>query len=55
MLLHAQLLYFDGNVFSAKIPKDLLKFLNENFINYESKLEAFLSQWQDELRKIARN
>lgn len=55
MLLHAQLLYFDENVFSAKIPKDLLKFLSENFIDHESKLEAFLSQWQDELRKIARN
>ncbi|GAB0172826.1 RluA family pseudouridine synthase [Helicobacter trogontum] len=51
MLLHAQLLYFDGNVFSAKIPKDLLKFLEENFIDYESKLEAFLLQWKNELQQ----
>ncbi len=51
MLLHAQLLYFDENVFSAKIPKDLLKFLNENFIDHENKLEAFLSQWKNELQQ----
>lgn len=50
MLLHAKLLYFDGNVFSAKIPKDLLKFLEENFIDYESRLRAFLSQWKSELQ-----
>ncbi len=49
MLLHAKLLYFEGMVFSAKIPKDLLKFLEENFVDYESRLESCLKEWQKEL------
>lgn len=46
MLLHATLLYFDGRVFSAKLPKDLLEFLAKHFENYEEKIEANLSRWQ---------
>ncbi len=49
MLLHAKLLYFNGMVFSAKLPKDLLKFLKENFVDYEYKLESCLKKWQNEL------
>lgn len=52
MLLHAKLLYFEGNVFSAKIPKDLLKFLDENFDNYQNKLESTLSQWKNEFNAL---
>lgn len=52
MLLHAKLLYFEGNVFSAKIPKDLVKFLEENFNDYQNKLESTLSQWQNELKHL---
>lgn len=52
MLLHAKLLYFEGNVFSAKIPKDLVKFLEENFDNYQNELESTLSQWQKELKHL---
>ncbi len=50
MLLHAQLLYFEGAVFSAKLPKDLVKFLEENFVDYKDRLESFLLQWQNELK-----
>lgn len=49
MLLHAQILYFEDKVFSAKIPKDLVKFLEENFLDYQNKLESFLEQWKKEL------
>ncbi|RDU66380.1 pseudouridine synthase [Helicobacter didelphidarum] len=50
MLLHAQLLYFEENVFIAKIPKDLVKFLEENFLDYQNVLESHLTKWQNELR-----
>ncbi|STQ86649.1 RluA family pseudouridine synthase [Helicobacter muridarum] len=49
MLLHAVFLYFQGKVFSAKIPKDLLEFLEQNFSNYQEKLQTTLGIWQQTL------
>lgn len=50
MLLHAQILYFEDKFFSAKIPKDLVKFLEENFLDYKTALKSCLTQWQKELQ-----
>lgn len=52
MLLHAKLLYFEGHVFNAKLPKDLVKFLEENFMDYQNKIESSLSQWKSELKNL---
>ncbi|RDU73483.1 RluA family pseudouridine synthase [Helicobacter aurati] len=50
MLLHAILLYFQGKVFSAKMPEDLLQFLEQNFSNYQEKLQTTLDIWKQTLR-----
>lgn len=49
ILLHASILYFDSQLFTAKIHKDLVEFMNLHFENYEYLVKKFVLGWLNEL------